>query len=202
MIETILTVFPLVAAAFASTNMDNLLLMVGWMMSGKIPRTTILAGYVLGMLGVLLVSYAMGLLSYLVPIQFLGYLGVVPIGLGFKMLWDLWRSTPHEDDFDLNSAGTGSMALILAIALTQLSNGVDTVLVLSPALADSLEGVDRVIIGSFAVMVGVWFGFAGWLSHHAQRIGLITKIGSWLAPFVMITVGIYILADTATDVVG
>jgi len=44
------TVFGLVAITFASTNLDNLVFLVGWMVAGSMTLRTILAGYLLEML--------------------------------------------------------------------------------------------------------------------------------------------------------
>jgi len=48
----------------------------------------------------------------------------------------------------------------------------------------------------------VWFGVARLLALHASRLKYVTLAGQWIAPVVMILVGIYILDNTATDLVA
>ncbi len=187
------------AGTFAATNVDNLVLLVGWMLSGRVPRHHIFMGYSVGMALLLAVTIGLGFSSNLMPVQYLGYLGVIPVLLGVKMLFDLWRNTNVDID-DLQAPGQKSS--IIAIASTQLANGVDTILVFSPLLADSSGDIDYVIVSSFTVMVAVWFGVARLLALHASRLKYVTLAGQWIAPVVMILVGIYILDNTATDLVA
>jgi cadmium resistance protein CadD (predicted permease) len=80
-----------------------------------------------------------------------------------------------------------------------VANGVDTVLVFGPLFADSSETFDVQILIGFVTMAFVWFGVARFLGNHAARITVIDRYGHWVAPIVMIIVGIYILSDTRTD---
>ena len=192
-----LTIIVLAAGTFAATNVDNLVLLVGWMLSGRVPRHHIFMGYALGMGSLLVIAFGIGFSSDAIPVQYLGYLGVIPILLGVKMLFDLRRE--GNVDVDRGPSPKGS---ILAIASTQLANGVDTILVFSPLLADSRGDIDYLIVGCFAVMVAAWFGVARFLTLHTSRLRGVTLAGQWLAPVVMIVVGLYILDNTATDLVA
>ena len=89
----------------------------------------------------------------------------------------------------------------MTVAATQLSNGVDTVLVFAPLLADSLLRYDAMIAVLFLAMIFVWYGVARILCHQAGRLESVAVVGQWLAPLVMILVGLYILSNTTTDVV-
>ena len=185
----------LVAVAYASTNMDNLLLLVSWQVGGGLTKGQLFGGYFLGMLGVLAVSLTLGLVGYLFPLEYLGYLGIVPIIVGVKLLLDEWRGTGDE------SAASEMSGSVVAVAATQLSNGVDTVLIFAPLLADSLIEFDLAITMLFLAMIIVWFGLAQLLSHHMGRLTLVDRLGRWFAPVVMIGVGLYILSNTSTDLV-
>jgi cadmium resistance protein CadD (predicted permease) len=183
----------LVAVAFASTNLDNLLLLVSWQMGGSSGSGRLFAGYGLGMIGVLTLAVLLGLVGYLFPLEYLALLGVVPIALGVKVLFDEWRSRGGE------AVAAASGATMIAVAATQLSNGVDTILVFAPLLADSQVVFDVEIAVLFLLMIPVWFGLSRMIGRQAGRLQAIQRWGRWLAPLVMIGVGIYILTDTATD---
>lgn len=123
----VISVISLVAASFVATNIDNLALLVGWLVARQVEVRRIFAGYMAGML---------------------------------------------------------------------------VLLVFSPLLADSRAEIDLSIAVVFLVVAVLWFRFAQFLSHHASRIEVITKIGRWIAPVVMIVVGLYILDNTATDMIA
>jgi cadmium resistance protein CadD (predicted permease) len=191
--EPFLGLAGLVAVAFASTNLDNLLLLVSWQMSDNPGRVRLLVAYGLGMVGVLVLSVLLGLVGYLFPLEYLALLGIVPIALGMKVLWEEWRAGDGE------AAVAASGATMIAVAATQLSNGVDTILVFAPLLADSHVVFDAEIAALFLLMIPVWFGLSGLIGRQAARLQAIQRWSRWLAPLVMIGVGIYILTDTATD---
>ena len=195
-----MTMIVLVAGTFAATNVDNLVLLVGWMLSGRVPRLQIFMGYAAGMALLLVVTTVLSFSSNLIPVQYLGYLGIIPILAGAKMLFDLWRNASVDDVDELQASGAN--ASVVAIASTQLANGIDTILVFSPLLADSSGAIDYLIVSCFIVMVGVWFGFARFLTFHASQLNWVTIAGRWITPMVMILVGIYILDNTATDLVA
>lgn len=183
----------LVALAFASTNLDNLLLLVSWQVGGGIATSRLFGGYVLGMAGVLILAVVLGLVGYLFPVEYLGYLGIVPIIVGLRLL-ALRRGEVSEAP-RVGIAGVSAAG----VAATQLSNGVDTVLVFAPLLADSLVEFDLAIVVLFVVMIVLWFLLAGLLSRHLARLTVVSAAERWIAPVVMIVVGVYILTNTATD---
>ncbi len=201
--DAFFTLFGVVALAFAATNLDNLLVLVGWQLAGSTPMRQLFAGYALGMLGVLVLAVLIGLVGFLFPIEYLGYLGAVPILLGIRLLLQKSAAEPAAPD---QAAGTGKNndavsagAGVLTLASTQLSNGVDTVLVFAPLLADSRLIFDAEIAGLFVLLVVLWFGLARLLGTRASKLPVLARLGGWLAPLVMIGVGVYILVNTATD---
>ena len=191
--EPYLGLLGLVAITFASTNMDNLVLLVGWQVSGAVPASRLFAGYCVGMFGILLLSVGLGLVGYLFPLEYLGLLGVIPVAVGLKLFIAEWRG--RKDAQPVTLAG-GS---ILTVAATQLSNGVDTVLVFAPLLADSLLRFDAAIVSLFLLMIFLWYWLAKVLGNQMGRLAAVEKLGRWLAPLVMMAVGLYILINTATD---
>ena len=137
--------------------------------------------------------------GFVESLQYLGYLGAVPIVLGLRLLLAQIRSG-GDVQMDMSDEAQGATSTgVLALASTQLSNGVDTVLVFAPLLADSRFVFDVQIAVLFLLLMLLWFGLAKLLSAHAARLPVIARFGNWLAPLVMIGVGLYILGNTATD---
>lgn len=192
-----LSVLGLIAGSFVATNIDNLAMLVTWLLSGRGQPRQILIGYLLGMFGLLVLACAFGLGATLIPDRHVGYLGFIPIALGLKGIFELVRA---RGGAPLEAGLSSRQALILSIATTQLANGVDTVLVLGPILADSELGIDFAMIGGFLVMVLLWFRLARFLETHASRITIIERYGHWISPIVLLIIGLYILDNSATDV--
>jgi cadmium resistance protein CadD (predicted permease) len=192
-----LAVMGLVAGSFAATNIDNLALLVGWLLSGRGHPRRVLLGYLLGMSALLGVAFGFGYGANWVPTRYIGYLGVVPIVLGLRGLYGLRRA---NSSIPTAASPTAERAFVISIATTQLVNGIDTVLVFGPLLADSQSGVDFAMVAGFLAMVFVWFRLARFLETHAGRIEIIERYGHWISPIALIVIGLYILDNSATDV--
>jgi cadmium resistance protein CadD (predicted permease) len=68
-------------------------------------------------------------------------------------------------------------------------------------LADSMAIIDLYVVSAFVVVAAAWFWMAKVASQQAAKLDAVTKVAGWIAPFIMIYVGIYILMNTATDVI-
>jgi cadmium resistance protein CadD (predicted permease) len=101
---------------------------------------------------------------------------------------------------------TGEMALVgggrtvfMVTLISQIGNGADTLVTFGALFADSMPGGDVLIILTLAVMAVMFLfialhgvrhpGLQHWINRHAQH----------LTPYILIAVGVYILANTATD---
>ena len=191
-----MTIFILVASGFAATNLDNLLLLVGWMLSGRASLGRLAVAYSVAAVAVLLASLAVGLSANAIPVNYIGYLGLVPILLGMKLLAGRFRDRGH----DPSSEDTGGFS-VGAIATTLFSNSVDTMLVIAPLLADSSARTDRMIVAAYLATAIAWFLAARLFSRRARRLRRVTTAVQWLTPLIMIAVGFYILDNTMTDVI-
>ena len=58
------------------------------------------------------------------------------------------------------------------------------------------------MIVGFTAMVLIWFALARFLEARASRLRVLERYGEWLAPVVLVAVGLYILDNTATDVIA
>lgn len=193
----LLAVAGLTVVGFAATNIDNLILLVTWLITPNSRAEQVFAGYTLGMFGLLALCYVVALSAAFVPVEYLGFLGVVPVGLGIKKLWDLRRMKSEVSA--VTRPTLGARSLVPTIALTQVGNGADTIVVFVPLLSDTMGGLDPLIALCFAAMVLIWFGTARFLALHARRLRMIERYGELVAPIVMIVIGLYILDNTATD---
>lgn len=191
-----MTIIILVAGAYISTNVDNLLLLVGWMLGRRESMLQILAGHGLAAIAVMLAAFVLGLSAAALPTHYIGYLGVVPIVLGMSMLLKKIRGR-----MQVPIDATPQALSVFAVTTTLFANSTDTMLVFSPLFADSEVATDYVILAAYPVMAAVWFLLALFFSRHAARLRGLSAAAEWLAPLIMIIVGLYILDNTVTDVV-
>jgi cadmium resistance protein CadD (predicted permease) len=199
MLAEALAAVGLIAGSFAATNLDNLALLVTWLMTNRGDRRRILLGHLGGMCALLVLALAFGIGAAVMPERYIGYLGLVPIAMGLRALYANLRS--HQGGPDAPEP-EGRDALTFSIATTQVANGTDTVLVIGPLLADSEIGVDIMLVIGFVAMTFAWFVLASILETQTSRLALVQRYGHWISPIVLIVVGLYILADTGTDVVA
>lgn len=192
-----MTIIFLVAGTYIATNVDNLLLLVSWMLGCHGSTRRILAGYCVAAIAILLVSWALGLSANVIPIHYVGYLGLVPITLGVTTLIRQFRG---REDSPVGPAP--EKFSVLAITMTLFANSADTMLVFSPLLADSETGTDYMIVVAYIAMAVTWFLLALFFSRHAARLQSVSVAARWLAPLIMMVIGFYILDNTLTDVVA
>ena len=199
MIEA-LTIMAVTAGAFVGTNLDNLVLLVGFYARYRNRTATVTAAYIAGMALIACLFFLMGESGDLIPVRYLGILGVIPIIIGGASLVRLLR--PQVNDQETGRTGPGDhKAAFLAVLLTQLSNGTDTVITFSVLLADSTDNMDRIVAMAFMAMVLLFSALAKYTCGHPKLGRIVERFGSYVTPFILILVGWYILADTATDLV-
>ena len=188
-----LAIIALVAGSYAATNIDNLTILVSWMLAGQISSAGIARGYAMATVAILAISTFLGLSSNVIPIELVGYLGIFPIGLGIYSLLGQIRGRSQQAEVN-----TGNGAA-LGIAATLTANSADSIIIFSPMLADSQAIIDLYIASAFVVVAMIWFWMAKITSKRAAKLDVVVRVAGWIAPFIMIYVGIYILLDTATD---
>lgn len=189
-----LTILLLVGGGFAATNIDNLFLLIAWMTIAGRSRTPILVGYFLAAVAVLTTIYALGFVSGMLPVEYIGYLGIVPMALGAKMLWDKLRRREMEAEVESPDAPGA-----IRVGTTLYANSVDSILVLSAMLADSKLQFDYVIMAGYFAAALVFYYLGRIFYSQIAKLEKVTRVAEWVAPLIMLVVGFYILDNTVTD---
>ncbi|WP_245733821.1 cadmium resistance transporter [Lentzea jiangxiensis] len=171
------------AGMFAVTNVDDLVLLALFFARARSPWRVV-GGQYLGFTGILAVAVVGALGASLLPEQVRPWLGLLPLALGLKAAWSLWRGPEDEDEPD---AALG----VLAMAGVTLANGGDNIGVYVPvfAVADSLW----VYVVVFLALVGVWC-LAGWFLASRRVVArALAKWGHIALPVVLIAIGLLVL---------
>jgi cadmium resistance protein CadD (predicted permease) len=196
-------------SAFIATNIDDIFVLMMFFSSSHsssmaFPVRQIVLGQYMG-IGLLITISALGsLISLVVPPYIIGLLGIVPIAVGAKRLIQIIikgdkLTAPHSMDAakESNSRRRNKQYLpFLAVAAVTFSNGGDNIGVYTPMFAqyNSVSQVTTLIV-VFIAMTAVWCIAAYYLVNHPSVASRIRRIGHIVMPFVLIGLGVYILAQ-------
>jgi cadmium resistance protein CadD (predicted permease) len=171
---------------FAVTNVDDLVLLALFFARGAVWR--VVAGQYLGF-GVLLAVSVVGALGAgLLPEPVLPWLGLVPLLLGLRAAWQVWRARRDGDEPEPVPGPS-----VLAVATVTIANGGDNIGVYVPvfAVAGTAGLVAYVVV--FLVLVGVWCAAGRFLATRPVVARTLARWGHVVLPVVLVAVGLLIL---------
>ncbi len=120
----ILTVVGLAAASFVSTSLDNFTLLLGFYGDERYARGRVLVGYLASTAGMVFLAHGVATAVETAPSHLLGYLGVIPLGLGLVGVFRLFRPAAPTDE-----PRGGEARGFLAVLAVMLANSGDTLAV-------------------------------------------------------------------------
>ena len=169
--------------AFVGTNIDDILILMMLYAQAETSRQrkNILAGQSLGMGALVLVSIAGSLGSRLLPEGCIRFLGLLPIALGVRALFD------NDEDEPAQSLG------VLGTAALAVSNGADNIGVYTPIFAVCSPLELLVTVGVFAVMVMLWCVLGKRLAGLPALRDIQRRFKRILVPLVLIGLGVFVL---------
>jgi cadmium resistance protein CadD (predicted permease) len=184
-------------ALFASTNVDDLFVLVGLFADSEFRSGEVIAGQYIGIAVLFAVSLAGPLLSFLVPRPYMGLLGLVAVALGIRKLRETLRNratgrvTGGQDAVSLNRSGKSARSTV--VILITLANGSDNVAVYVPVFA--VHSTSQIVIVGvvFAVMTALWCLIAHSLVNHPTIGAPVRRFGGPLAALVLIGIGILVM---------
>jgi cadmium resistance protein CadD (predicted permease) len=206
MIETIVTSI----LAFISTNIDDIfiLMMLFTQQSASFNKKHIIAGQFIGIIALITLSMAGVLIGILFPPAYLGLLGLFPIYLGMKQLYQnfLKKHDGTADKIVIPSDPKNSSAFFvnifspatLSVSAITIANGGDNIGIYIPLF--SMLGSQQLImmIGIFLCCTYCWLRLAQYLTSHPRIASTLKKKNLYLFPIVLIALGIYIFIESNT----
>jgi cadmium resistance protein CadD (predicted permease) len=185
---------------FAWTNVDDLLVLLGFFSDPKFRPRHVVIGQSLGITVLYGVSVLASLLSIVVPPAYIGLLGLAPIVLGVAKLYSLRGGVePGNDERDDHAIGTARAGRnIFSVAMATVANGGDNISVYTPLFA-TRSAVEVAVVGVvFAIMTALWCFLGHWLVHHPALGAPLRRYGHITLPFILIGFGILILYEAGT----
>jgi cadmium resistance protein CadD (predicted permease) len=186
-----LELFGLAIALFASTNVDDMFVLVGFFADPKFRPREIVIGQYAGITVLVGVSVVGSLLALVISLAYVGLFGIVAIGLGLKKLFDLYRNRDdlREEHYDPSARHTRTAT----VALVTLANGADNIGIYMPAFAVRPGYEIGIMVVVFGLMTGLWCLLAYRLVRHPRYGTLIRRHGRRVAPLVLIGIGVLIM---------
>ncbi|MEP0824000.1 MAG: cadmium resistance transporter [Nitrososphaera sp.] len=181
-------------AAFIATNIDDIVVLIVFFSQALISARQVTFGQYVGFSILVAVSVAGSLVSLVVPVWVVGLMGLLPIGIGIKKLLEK-ENEEEEIEEAKERLEKRQRWKFLTVAAITIANGGDNIGIYVPIFATSTFSDIAGIVIVFMVMVALWCGFAYYLVNHSFLAERIKKVGGRLLPFVLIGLGIYILAE-------
>jgi len=186
-------------AVFASTNLDDILLLSAFFSDTRLRRPNIAAGQFLGIGVLVLASAVAALLAVSIPAGWVALLGLVPLGLGLHRLAARERSSHASPEAEERRSRDSERSMerrthsqVLAVAGVTVANGGDNLGAYIPLFA-SARAAMPLYVATFAVMTAVWCLIARALVNNRLVGEQVRRIGRKALPFVLIALGLYIL---------
>jgi cadmium resistance protein CadD (predicted permease) len=174
---------------FATTNIDDIVLLSLLFSDGKTSPRSIVAGQFLGIGALTLASAALGFAAVAIPPGWPALLGIIPLLLGVAKGVALLRNNEEKED-DPNIAKKSGL---LAVASITIANGGDNLSVYIPLFASERTRIPIFAI-VFAVMTAVWCAI-GWKLVKNKYVGKqLQRYGRILLPIVLIALGLHLLS--------
>jgi cadmium resistance transport/sequestration family protein len=193
-------------STFAVTNVDDLVLLSLYFSQAATPqkRRAIVAGQYLGITALVALSLVASLSALIIPEEYIGLLGILPILLGIKQFF---AAESSEEEVLPAAPPSGGFRQILAgflhpniygVTAVTLANGSDNVAIYTPLFASAGISHLLVILVVFVGMVAVWCFAAYKLVQQPLVLRVLQRWGHQLMPFVMIGLGLSIMLESGT----
>ena len=190
--------------SFIATNIDDIILLALFFsqVGHGLRNRDVVVGQYLGFIAILVVSLLGLIAGVVLPHQWTSLLGLVPIALGVRAMWD-WSTLPEETGPDspvLKQAkprrgnpltpfvSTGSYQ----VAAITLANGGDNIGTYLPIFANRPPQVGTLLV-VYLLLTGVWCYLGSRLVLWTPVATVLTRYGRYMTPLVFIAIGLAIL---------
>jgi cadmium resistance transport/sequestration family protein len=199
--------------AFTLTDIDDLLLLIFFFSQTKksFTKREVFLGQYLGFLVLLLLTTLGYLGTLVIPQAWIGLLGLIPFIRGLNELHKRYfnKKEPSSDQKDTSSSTVFSSRLdrvfarlfnprVSTIAVLTIGNGSDNLSVYIPLFAHSTPGQVGIYLILFLFLVGVWCILGYTISHLPGIAQVLERTVSFILPFLMIGLGLFILWKNGT----
>ena len=196
--DPLLALVGLAAAVFVASDIDDLFLLVAFFADPRLRARDVVVGQYLGVGALYAASVAASLASLVVPLEYIGLLGLAPLLMGASQLRRVLGAAADDDAVEEGHPDSSMRWAPLAVAAVTIANGADNISIYTPLFA-TRSGFEIAAFGAvFAVLVGAWCLLARWLVDHPVLGAPIRRYSTRVVPFVFIALGLLILYEAGT----
>jgi cadmium resistance protein CadD (predicted permease) len=184
------------ATAFVATNIDDLLILIAFFANSRYPLRQIVLGQYAGMGALLALGIVGSLITVIVPNNLIGLIGIFPIVIGIKELLELLKNGDNEKSAkQLSQSRLTEYLPFLTVAAVTFSGGEEIGVYTSVfAIYHAISEITLILL-VVIVLTGLWCAVAHHLVNHPLIASRVKLIGTAALPFVLIGLGLYILAE-------
>jgi cadmium resistance protein CadD (predicted permease) len=188
-------------SVFLATNLDDLFILMSFFAIKDYNNFTVATGQYLGFFLIIMISLLAYFFKIIVPASYISLLGIFPIIIGFKYLWNyrknIYKEMVMEKRFGFlkidDNRKSGSLKGIFHISSITLSNGGDNLGVYIPLFLTMDILHVAITTATFFLMVGLWCIMAYLMVENEIFGKKIRMYSNAIFPFILILIGIWIL---------
>ncbi len=202
----LVTAIPTGLAAFTATNIDDLVILTLFFsqVNNTFRSRHIYIGQYLGFTALVLASLTGFFGGLVVPQNWIGLLGLIPIATGLSRLLNKETDSEEVESETVLSEQSAITSFIspqtYSVAAVTIANGSDNIGIYMPLFASSTLESLLVILGIFFSLVGVWCYAAYKLTSLPAINQVITPHSNTLVPFVLIALGAFIVWESGASI--
>lgn len=196
-------------AAFVSTNIDDLLILIAFFATPRFSPFQIVLGQYIGMGSLIAISLLGLLIALVVPRNLIGLIGLFPIAIGIKELLELHKKSNDDNNNKDNEEEkkeelakqrlqrSKKIAYVpfLTVASVTFSGGEEIGIYTSLFATNNEVSHIITLVSVVMVLTGFWCGLAYYFVNHSFLAERFRHIAGRLLPFVLIGLGIYVMAE-------
>lgn len=195
--------------AFAATNIDDIFVLVTFFAESatnkRMTPLNIVIGQYVGFTAITVISMIGFGISLALPSEPIGFLGYLPMLLGFWALFDLILSRGGDDDDDndgeehdqpFQMTNSTRIKVIIKVSTITLINGGDNIGTYIPLFSQTRGAEIAVYVVVFYIGVGVWC-LAAWLIMKQRHILMVAqKYAEKIIPFLYMGLGVFVIVKS------
>lgn len=182
--------------AFASTNIDDIFVLMLFFGDKRYADRHIVIGQYLGVGLLILISFVGSFLGLLVDQKYIGLLGLLPMFFGVRALIKHFREKKEEELEQVSM--TSRKSSVFTVTAVTFANGGDNIGIYIPLFASHSMSGKLTMIFIFLIMIAVWCWIGKTLTRHPAVARIIGKYGHVVTPIVLILLGVFILYQSGS----
>ena len=203
MMSSLFTAIGTGITAFAATNIDDIVILLLFFsqVNTVFNYRHIVIGQYVGFILIVITSLVGFFSSLVVPQQWIGLLGILPIAMGLSNLLNPDTNSSEEIkteiEVDENPAISSFMSpQTYSVAAITFANGSDNISVYAPLFSSSDIVTVVIIVNVFLLLVGVLCYATYKLTSQPELADFLTRYGNKFVPFILMALGAFIVLES------